>query len=150
VRLLATHVPDRYRRGIRYFGILASRAKNQHYAILFLLLRQQRRLRPKRLGWRDSLLKYFEIDPLVDSRGANALGSSREARGCIVGSSPVIPERQLLGEVVWRPVHGLGHSRSAGLQTNQACYERQAEFCHQESSLRARAREARGHSSSGN
>src|SRR5260370_429257 len=30
VRLLATHVPDRYRPGIRYFGILAPRTKNQH------------------------------------------------------------------------------------------------------------------------
>lgn len=80
VRLLATHVPDRYRHGIRYFGILAPRAKNQHYSGLFLLLGQQRRLRPKRLGWRDSLLKYFGIDPLIDSRGELMHWVRREKR----------------------------------------------------------------------
>ena len=30
IRLLASHVPDRYCHGIRYFGLLAPRAKNQH------------------------------------------------------------------------------------------------------------------------
>jgi hypothetical protein len=80
VRLLATYVPDRYRHGIRYFGILAPRAKNQHYAGLFLLLGQRRRLRPKRLGWRDSLLKYFGIDPLIDSRGELMHWVRREKR----------------------------------------------------------------------
>lgn len=46
VRLLAAHVPDNYRHAIRYFGILAPRARGQMYAALFLLLGQEQRPRP--------------------------------------------------------------------------------------------------------
>jgi Putative transposase len=69
VRLLALHAPDHYRHAIRYFGILAPCAKGQIYAALFLMLGQARRPRPERLSWRDSLLKYFGVDPLIDSLG---------------------------------------------------------------------------------
>jgi hypothetical protein len=69
VHLLATHVPDHYRHGIRYFGLLAPRVKNKFYDGLFLLLGQQRRLRPKRPSWRESLKKCFGFDPMIDSIG---------------------------------------------------------------------------------
>ena len=36
---------------------------------LFLLLRQKKRPRPRRLSWRNSLRKYFKVDPLVDRQG---------------------------------------------------------------------------------
>jgi Putative transposase len=69
VRLLAAHVPDRYRHAIRYFGLLAPRAKGQTHAALFVLLGEPRQPRPQRLSWRSSLLKYFGRDPLIDSQG---------------------------------------------------------------------------------
>jgi len=69
VRLLAPHVPDLYRHGIRYFGLLAPRAKGNNWAGLFVALNQQMKPRPLRLSWRDSLLRYFDFDPLLDSRG---------------------------------------------------------------------------------
>jgi Putative transposase/Transposase zinc-binding domain len=67
--LLAAHVPDRYRHAIRYFGLLAPRAKGQTHAALFMLLGERRRPRPQRLSWRSALLKYFGRDPLIDSQG---------------------------------------------------------------------------------
>jgi Putative transposase/Transposase zinc-binding domain len=69
VRLLAPHVPDKYRHAIRYFGILAPRTRGQMYAALFLSLGQEQRPRPQRLSWRDALLKYFRVDPMIDSFG---------------------------------------------------------------------------------
>lgn len=69
VRLLAAHVTDHYLHGIRYFGLLSPRTKNQHYSGLFLRLAQQRRPRPRRLTWRESMKKYFRFDPMIDSLG---------------------------------------------------------------------------------
>lgn len=69
VSALAEHVPDRYRHGIRYFGLLAPGTKRQTSAALFALLGQEKRPRPPRLGWAKSLRKLFQVDPLVDSRG---------------------------------------------------------------------------------
>ena len=69
VEALAAHVPDRYRRAMRRFGLLAPRTQRTTSAALFLLLGQEKRPRPQRLRWRNSLRKYFGIDPLVDSRG---------------------------------------------------------------------------------
>jgi hypothetical protein len=69
VRLLAAHVPDHYRHAIRYFGLLAPRAKRQRDAGLFRLLGQQMRPRPQRLSWRESLNKCFHVDPMIDSFG---------------------------------------------------------------------------------
>ena len=68
-RLLAAHVPDHYRQAIRYFGLLAPRAKGQTFAALFVLLGETKRPRPQRLSWRSSILKYFGHDPLIDSHG---------------------------------------------------------------------------------
>jgi Putative transposase/Transposase zinc-binding domain len=69
VRLLAPHVPDSYRHSVRYFGLLSPRARCRMQAALFALLGQRVRPRPQRLSWRDSLRKYFGVDPLVDSYG---------------------------------------------------------------------------------
>ncbi len=65
---LAEHVPDRYCHAIRYFGLLAPRAKNRTLAAVLMLLGQAKRPRPKRLSWRFSLQKYFGVDPL-DTHG---------------------------------------------------------------------------------
>ena len=67
--LLAEHVPDRYQHAIRHFGLLAPRSRGETMAAVFALLGQEKRPRPKRLSWRDSLRKYFKVDPLIDSAG---------------------------------------------------------------------------------
>ncbi len=69
VDALAEHVPDRYRHAMRRFGLLAPRTQHTASAAMFLLLGQTKRPRPPRLSWRNSLRKYFGVDPLVDSRG---------------------------------------------------------------------------------
>ena len=69
VDALAAHVPDRYRHAMRRFGLLAPRAQCVTSAALFALLGQKKRPRPQRLNWRNSMHKYFGVDPLVDSRG---------------------------------------------------------------------------------
>jgi hypothetical protein len=69
VAALAEHIPDHYRHQIRYFGLLAPRSKSQTSAALFVLLGQNKRPRPPRLSWADSLRKYFGVDPLRDSLG---------------------------------------------------------------------------------
>jgi hypothetical protein len=69
VALLAEHIPDRYRHAIRYFGLLAPRARNRTSAAMFALVGQDKRPRPRRLTWQASLQKYFRVDPLIDSHG---------------------------------------------------------------------------------
>ncbi len=69
VAILAEHVPDRYRHGMRHFGLLAPRCKGRTSAALFALLGQVKRPRPRRLGWAISLRKHFGVDPLIDRRG---------------------------------------------------------------------------------
>ena len=69
VAILAEHVPDHYRHAIRYFGLLAPRSKALTSAAFFTLLGQEKRPRPQRLSWRNSLRKYFGIDPLSDRHG---------------------------------------------------------------------------------
>jgi hypothetical protein len=69
VAALAEHIPDRYRHAIRYFGLLAPRARNRTSAAVFALVGQDKRPRPKRLSWQSSLRKYFGVDPLIDSHG---------------------------------------------------------------------------------
>lgn len=69
VALLSQHVPDRYQHSMRYFGLLAPRTKPTTSATVFLLLGQKQRTRPRRLSWRSSLLRDFQVDPLCDSQG---------------------------------------------------------------------------------
>ena len=78
VERLAEHVPDRYRHNIRYFGLLAPRTKHQSRLAVFALLRQETRPRPRRLGWRQSLIKYFGKDPLLDPTGNRMTWTRRE------------------------------------------------------------------------
>jgi hypothetical protein len=78
VRLLAPHVPDLYRHGIRYFGLLAPKARGSNWAGLFVALGQEMKIRPPRLRWRDSLLRYFGVDPLIDNRGQEMRWVRRE------------------------------------------------------------------------
>jgi hypothetical protein len=53
--LLAEHVPDRYRHAIRHFGLFAPTSKGRALMAVFWTLGQQKRSRPRRLGWRQSL-----------------------------------------------------------------------------------------------
>ena len=69
VDALAAHVPDRYQHAMRRFGLLAPRTQRVTWAALFTLLEQEKRSRPQRLNWRNSLHKYFGVDPLFDSQG---------------------------------------------------------------------------------
>lgn len=69
VAKLAEHVPDRYRHGVRYFGLLAPRSKARTSDAVFLLLAQKRRPRPRRLTWAFSLQRDFGKNPLVDRNG---------------------------------------------------------------------------------
>jgi len=69
VSILMQHVPDRGAHAMRYFGLFAPRCKAQTWAAIFLLLKQQMRPRPPRLGWRWLLRKTFGFDPLLDSTG---------------------------------------------------------------------------------
>jgi hypothetical protein len=78
VRLLTPHVPDLYRHAIRYFGLLAPSAKGNKWAGLFVALSQEMKTPPSRLSWRDSLVKYFGFDPLIDSRGQKMRWVRRE------------------------------------------------------------------------
>ena len=69
VAMLSQHVLDRYQHSMRYFGLLAPRAKRTTLAAVFLLLGQKQRPRPPRLNWRNSLLRDFHVDPLLDDHG---------------------------------------------------------------------------------
>ena len=67
--LLGHHVPDRYRHGVRLFGLLAPRLKHQTHAAIFDLLGQERLAKPPPLRWASSLRRSFGVDPLVDRDG---------------------------------------------------------------------------------
>jgi Putative transposase len=66
VATLAEHVPDRYRQGMRYFGLLAARTKAQICCPVYAS-GQVKRPRPRRLSWANSLRKNFPVDPLASS-----------------------------------------------------------------------------------
>ena len=78
VSLLAEHVPDRYRHGIRYFGLLAPRTKHRIIAAVFVLAGRDKRPRPHRMSWRTALRKYFGVDPLIDRLGQSMHWVRRE------------------------------------------------------------------------
>jgi Putative transposase len=69
IAMLSEHVLDPYQHSMRYFGLLAPRAKRTTSAAFFLLLGQKQRSRPPRLNWRNSLLRDFHVDPLLDNHG---------------------------------------------------------------------------------
>ena len=63
------HIPERYSHAIRYFGVFAPRSLRQTSAIVFALIGQKQRPRPKARGWADSIKADFGIDPLLDGEG---------------------------------------------------------------------------------
>jgi len=69
IAMLAEHVPDRYRHGVRRFGLLAPRTQARTSAALVTILKQQKRPRPRRLSWAFSIRRDFGVDPLTDSKG---------------------------------------------------------------------------------
>ena len=69
IERLSHHVPDRYIHQVRYFGLLAPRAKGKLHDLVFEILGQQRRGKPKRLPWAESLEICFGTNPLMDSNG---------------------------------------------------------------------------------
>jgi hypothetical protein len=66
---LADQVQDRYRHGVRYFGLLAPQSIGKSYEVFLALLGQRKPARPKRIRWAVSLQKTFGQDPLVDKDG---------------------------------------------------------------------------------
>jgi hypothetical protein len=66
---LADHVPDRYRHGVRYFGLLAPQSIGKSYEVFLALLGKRRPPRPKRIPWAASIWNTFGQDPLLDSDG---------------------------------------------------------------------------------
>lgn len=66
---LTDQVQDRYRHGVRYFGLLAPQSIGKSYEVFMALLGQRRPPRPKRLRWAASIQKTFGKNPLLDSDG---------------------------------------------------------------------------------
>jgi cytochrome P450 len=54
---------------MRYFGLLAPRAKRLTSAVVFAFLGQPPRPKPQRQRWADSLKQHFGVDPLIDKFG---------------------------------------------------------------------------------
>jgi hypothetical protein len=69
VQILADHVPEKHVHSVRYYGLLAPRSRSRAFAIMFTLLDQKRRSRPRRLSWAEMIMKYFGRNPRIDSRG---------------------------------------------------------------------------------
>jgi hypothetical protein len=63
------HIPEHYQHAVRSFGLFAPRTLRQTSAAIFVLLRQERRPRPKPRPWADSLKRDFGHDPLLDDTG---------------------------------------------------------------------------------
>ena len=63
------HIPERYQHAVRSIGLFAPRAVRQTSAAIFVILRQERRPRPKPRPWADSLKRDFGRDPLLDHTG---------------------------------------------------------------------------------
>jgi len=63
------HIPERYQHAVRSFGLFSPRAVWQNSAVIFVLLGQNQRPRPKPLRWADSVKRDFGHDPLIDRTG---------------------------------------------------------------------------------
>src|SRR5271169_2073859 len=63
------HIPEGYQHAVRSFGLFAPRALGQTSAAIFVILRQERRPRPKPRRWADSIQRDFGHDPLLDHMG---------------------------------------------------------------------------------
>jgi len=67
--ILKEQVPNRGAHAMRYFGLLAPRAKACTWGAIFTVLRQKKRPHPPRFSWRWLRWKTFGTDPLADSNG---------------------------------------------------------------------------------
>jgi hypothetical protein len=66
---LADQVPDRYRHGVRYFGLLAPRSNSKSYEVFLSLLGEDKPPRLRRFRWAASVHFAFGRNPLLDSDG---------------------------------------------------------------------------------
>jgi hypothetical protein len=67
--LLIQHVPDRYAHNIRYFGLASPAGKHLFSSVIFNLLGEEQKPRPRRLSFELMSVKYFDLNPLLDSHG---------------------------------------------------------------------------------
>jgi hypothetical protein len=65
----AQHIPEPGQHAVRSFGLFAPRALGQTSAAIFVILRQERRPRPKPRPWAESIERDFGHDPLFDQTG---------------------------------------------------------------------------------
>ena len=63
------HIPEHYQHAVRSFGLFAPRALGQTSAAIFVILRQERRPRPKPRRWAESIELDFKHNPLLDQTG---------------------------------------------------------------------------------
>jgi hypothetical protein len=68
IELLIEQVPDRYRHGVHYFGLLAPRAKPA-YEVFLACLGKRWRKRPRRTCWRKLIWIRYKRDSLRASNG---------------------------------------------------------------------------------
>jgi len=77
VKLWGQHIPERYQHGIRSFGLFAPRAISDTSALVFGLLGQKPRPRPKRRSWAESIKRDYGHDPLLDDSGQKMVWARR-------------------------------------------------------------------------
>lgn len=75
----AQHIPERYQHVVRCFGLFAPRSLGKTSDAIFAILKQDRRPRPKRRRWADSLRVTFGQDPLLDPSGKKMKWARRVA-----------------------------------------------------------------------
>ncbi len=77
IRALGEHIHDHYANSVRYFGLLAPRAKGALFAGMFSLLGQTPRAKPQRLSWAFSVQRHFNLNPLLDAKGQQMVWRGR-------------------------------------------------------------------------
>jgi hypothetical protein len=65
----AQHILERYQHAVRSFGLFAPRSLRQTSELIFAVLGQQRKPRPKPRRWADSIERDFGRNPLLDHKG---------------------------------------------------------------------------------
>jgi len=73
------HIPERYKHAVRGFGLFASRGMQNAFDAIFAILGQERRPRPKRRPWAESIMRDFKRNPLLDSKGKRMTWTRRIA-----------------------------------------------------------------------
>jgi Putative transposase/Transposase zinc-binding domain len=69
LELLIQHVPEKYAHAVRYFGLASPAGKHLFSSAVFAQLGEEQKPRPKRLSFEAMSLKYFDLNPLLDSHG---------------------------------------------------------------------------------